>query len=126
MYVAVHIYNLTGTGTGSLLSCANLTERDGAEPQIGLGPSRMLRLSSSVFRSIRPLLCSSVCGAKHTLPDLPYDYNALEPTISAEIMKLHHGKHHATYVNNYNILEEQLHEAMVKQDTTKIIALQVR
>ena len=29
-----------------------------------------------------------------TLPDLPYDYNALEPVISAEIMTLHHKKHH--------------------------------
>lgn len=31
---------------------------------------------------------------KHALPDLPYDYNALEPVISAEIMKIHHQKHH--------------------------------
>lgn len=30
--------------------------------------------------------------SKHTLPDLPYDYNALEPVISAEIMQLHHSK----------------------------------
>ena len=51
---------------------------------------------------------------KHTLPDLPYDYNALEPYISAEIMKLHHDKHHATYVNNLNIAEEKLHEAQAK------------
>ncbi|UPR01985.1 superoxide dismutase [Chloropicon primus] len=32
--------------------------------------------------------------AKHTLPDLPYDYSALEPVISGEIMELHHSKHH--------------------------------
>ena len=32
--------------------------------------------------------------SKHTLPDLPYDYSALEPVISAEIMQLHHSKHH--------------------------------
>uniref|UniRef100_A0A183A489 superoxide dismutase n=1 Tax=Echinostoma caproni TaxID=27848 RepID=A0A183A489_9TREM len=57
---------------------------------------------------------------------LPYDYNALEPTISAEIMKLHHGKHHAAYVHNYNIAEDQLREAEAKNDTTKIIALQVK
>ena len=42
---------------------------------------------------------------KHVLPDLPYDYNALEPVISAEIMQLHHQKHHATYVNNYHFIE---------------------
>ena len=45
---------------------------------------------------------------KHTLPPLPYGYNALEPAISAEIMQLHHQKHHATYVNNLNAAEEQL------------------
>ena len=51
---------------------------------------------------------------KHTLPDLPYDYDALEPFISAEIMQLHHSKHHATYVNNLNIAEEKLAEAQEK------------
>ncbi|TRY76487.1 hypothetical protein TCAL_17009 [Tigriopus californicus] len=50
--------------------------------------------------------------SKHTLPDLPYDYNALEPVISAEIMQLHHSKHHATYVNNLNVAEEKLHDAV--------------
>ena len=35
---------------------------------------------------------------KYTLPELPYDYAALEPHISAKIMELHHDKHHAAYV----------------------------
>ena len=34
----------------------------------------------------------------YTLPELPYDYAALEPHISAKIMELHHDKHHANYV----------------------------
>jgi superoxide dismutase, Fe-Mn family len=38
-----------------------------------------------------------VARQKHTLPDLPYDYNALEPVISAEIMKLHHSAHHKVW-----------------------------
>src|SRR5690242_1762179 len=37
-----------------------------------------------------------------TLPDLPYDYKALEPYIDEETMHLHHDKHHATYVKNVN------------------------
>ncbi len=37
-----------------------------------------------------------------TLPDLPYDFNALEPHIDARTMEIHHGKHHAGYVNNLN------------------------
>lgn len=39
---------------------------------------------------------------KHELPDLPYAYNALEPHIDAQTMQLHHGKHHAAYVNKLN------------------------
>jgi Fe-Mn family superoxide dismutase len=38
----------------------------------------------------------------YELPPLPYDYAALEPTIDAETMKLHHDKHHQAYVNNAN------------------------
>lgn len=36
------------------------------------------------------------------LPDLPYAYNALEPHVDARTMEIHHGKHHAAYVNNLN------------------------
>jgi Fe-Mn family superoxide dismutase len=38
----------------------------------------------------------------YELPPLPYPYDALEPTIDAETMQLHHDKHHATYVDNLN------------------------
>jgi len=37
-----------------------------------------------------------------TLPNLPYDLNALEPHVDARTMEIHHGKHHAAYVNNLN------------------------
>merc|ERR1712080_483004 len=60
----------------------------------------------------------------HTLPDLPYDYNALEPVISAEIMQLHHSKHHNTYVTNLNVAEEKMSDAMAKGDVSAQIALQ--
>uniref|UniRef100_UPI001939B443 superoxide dismutase [Mn], mitochondrial-like n=1 Tax=Styela clava TaxID=7725 RepID=UPI001939B443 len=72
----------------------------------------------------RLLVSSSTCvRSKHTLPDLPYDYKSLEPTISEEIMRLHHCKHHATYVTNLNAAEEKLAEAQVKSDATAIINL---
>jgi superoxide dismutase, Fe-Mn family len=58
------------------------------------------------------------------LPELPYDFNALEPVISAEIMNLHYSKHHATYVTNLNKALEQLAEAEQKNDLPAQIALQ--
>ncbi|MEM4280678.1 MAG: superoxide dismutase [Candidatus Caldarchaeum sp.] len=45
---------------------------------------------------------------KYVLPQLPYAYNALEPYISAEIMTLHHTKHHQAYVNGANAALERL------------------
>ena len=46
--------------------------------------------------------------AEHTLPPLPYPYEALEPHIDTQTMQIHHDKHHAAYVNNLNAaLKEQ-------------------
>jgi Fe-Mn family superoxide dismutase len=53
---------------------------------------------------------------KYTLPDLPYDYAALEPHISARIMELHHDKHHATYVAGANTALEKMAEARANGD----------
>ena len=38
----------------------------------------------------------------HELPPLPYDFNALEPHIDEQTMRIHHGKHHQAYVTNLN------------------------
>jgi superoxide dismutase, Fe-Mn family len=45
-----------------------------------------------------------------TLPNLPYEFNALEPYIDAQTMQIHHDKHHAAYVNNLNSALEQAQE----------------
>jgi len=49
--------------------------------------------------------------ASYTLPELPYDYSALEPHISARIMELHHSKHHQAYVDGANNALAQMAEA---------------
>ncbi|MFA5607619.1 MAG: superoxide dismutase [Leucobacter sp.] len=49
--------------------------------------------------------------AAYSLPELPYDYAALEPHISGKIMQLHHDKHHQAYVTGANAALEQLAEA---------------
>jgi Fe-Mn family superoxide dismutase len=50
----------------------------------------------------------------HQLPPLPYDYNALEPHIDEQTMRLHHSKHHQAYVNGLNNAEAKLAEAREK------------
>eukprot|EP00042_Codosiga_hollandica_P040157 m.343984 g.343984 ORF g.343984 m.343984 type:complete len:224 (-) comp55785_c0_seq6:2006-2677(-) len=60
----------------------------------------------------------------HALPALAYDYGQLEPFISADIMKIHHTKHHQAYVTNLNVAEEQAKEAAARSDLSQVIALQ--
>eukprot|EP01117_Protostelium_nocturnum_P018560 TRINITY_DN778_c0_g1_i1.p1 TRINITY_DN778_c0_g1~~TRINITY_DN778_c0_g1_i1.p1 ORF type:complete len:241 (+),score=100.41 TRINITY_DN778_c0_g1_i1:225-947(+) len=57
------------------------------------------------------------------LPDLPYDFNALEPAISGEIMELHYKKHHQAYVTNLNSSLEKFHAAESKGDASQLSAL---
>ena len=61
---------------------------------------------------------------KYTLPDLAYDFAALEPHISGRIMQLHHGKHHAAYVTGANATLDLMAEAREKNDLTWINKLQ--
>ena len=60
----------------------------------------------------------------YTLPELPYDYGALEPHISAQIMQLHHDKHHAAYVTGANTALEKLAAARESGDFAAINKLE--
>ena len=57
----------------------------------------------------------------YELPPLPYDYAALEPTIDAETMKLHHDKHHQAYVNNANGALEK-HPELASKTADELLA----
>ncbi|WP_067604873.1 superoxide dismutase [Nocardiopsis listeri] len=63
-------------------------------------------------------------SAPYTLPELPYDYAALEPWISGQIMELHHDKHHATYVAGANTTLEKMAEAREAGDFGTVNQLQ--
>ncbi len=62
--------------------------------------------------------------AEYTLPELPYDYGALEPHISGRIMELHHDKHHAAYVTGANTTLEKLAEAREKSAFDAVMGLE--
>ncbi|KAK6106159.1 Superoxide dismutase [Mn] 1 mitochondrial [Brugia pahangi] len=107
--------------------------------QISRSCTCFLHVYSSLITSFYRLLMNLIIGVagrllvsknyglnlrqlKHTLPDLPYDYGALEPILSAEIMKVHHGKHHVAYVNALNQAEEKVKEALAKRDVQAVVA----
>jgi superoxide dismutase, Fe-Mn family len=60
----------------------------------------------------------------YTLPDLDYDYSALEPYYSGEMLELHHDKHHAAYVSGVNGALEQLEAARSADDFEAITGLE--
>jgi Fe-Mn family superoxide dismutase len=63
-------------------------------------------------------------AASFKLPDLAYDFGALEPALSGEIMRLHHGKHHAAYVANLNAALDKYRAAELAGDVAAMVALQ--
>lgn len=60
----------------------------------------------------------------YVLPDLQYDYAALEPHYSARVLELHHDKHHAAYVKGVNTTLEKLAAARQSGDLSAIVGLE--
>ncbi len=60
----------------------------------------------------------------YSLPDLPYDYAALEPHYQADNLEIHHAKHHAAYVTGANAAVERLGEARAAGDYAGLVGLE--
>ena len=61
---------------------------------------------------------------QYILPDLDYDYGALEPHISGQIMELHHNKHHKAYVDKANETLEKLEQSRAGKDFSRLSAFE--
>ncbi|KAF1984304.1 manganese superoxide dismutase [Aulographum hederae CBS 113979] len=95
-------------------------------------------MAQTLLRSARPLQRLGLAATQQTskmsslslvpgeakLPDLSYDYGALEPAISGKIMELHHKNHHQTYVNSYNDASIKMQAAEKDNDIQSMISLQ--
>lgn len=67
-----------------------------------MAAKNFVRTTHEIAKSVSTLKV----GGTYSVPPLPYDYSALEPIVSAEIMELHHKKHHQAYVTNLIKWEE--------------------
>lgn len=84
----------------------------------------MLHASPSLASPVPRAFSALTGGSSFKLPDLPYDYGALEPAISGEIMRIHHTKHHNAYVTNLNVALEKYAKASASGNVAEMIALQ--
>ncbi|CAN5121975.1 superoxide dismutase [soil metagenome] len=89
---------------------------------------RTLTVHAYFGYTINVLITNFNTYMKYQLPALPYEYNALEPYIDEQTMRIHHDKHHQTYVDKLNALiekhaelqEKDLKDLMKKMDTLTI------
>lgn len=77
----------------------------------GMPAHQPLSHESAVVAGSSSGMGQSVPIGGHTLPPLPYAYNALEPWIDEKTMRIHHDKHHQSYVDGLNKAEKKLAEA---------------
>lgn len=105
------------SATAGLLNPAGLAGLLTRAPEAMTGFSRFLQEQRFVGREFRGMDGEkSVPIGEHTLPPLPYAYNALEPHIDEQTMRLHHDKHHRTYVDGLNKAERMMAQARESGD----------
>ncbi|MEM0913420.1 MAG: superoxide dismutase [Planctomycetota bacterium] len=91
-----------------------------------LGQTAPNNLAGATYQPVKALLSEAWDGTQYTLPPLPYDYDALEPHIDEQTMRLHHDIHHQGYVNGLNKATAAVQEMAASGDIdgTKLYALQ--
>ena len=88
--------------------------------RLGMGAGGLV-LADGLFQGSAGFIPSSTDeDGKHQSPDLPYGYDALEPVIDEQTLRIHHDKHHAGYVTGLNKAEIKLQEARASGDFTLI------
>ena len=100
----------TNTNTSISPSASAQVQSSSLQPSTaGTAPAETLPASAPVREKPVPI-------GGHTLPPLPYAYNALEPHIDELTMRIHHDKHHQSYVDGLNVAEKKLAESRKKNN----------
>merc|ERR1719183_326801 len=73
-----------------------------APPQPTRPTTALSATRKDALAAIGAAFLAPAAAVAYDLPDLPYDFGALEPSIDAATMKIHHDKHHATYIAGLN------------------------
>lgn len=99
-----------------------MTKRDFILGAAAVGAAATIPFNASAMSKIKVNgLDKAVDDAgNYILPDLPYAYNALEPYIDEQTMKLHHDKHHLGYVKGLNNATQQIKQAIESNDFSLI------
>lgn len=98
------------TNANGSLSASAQVQSSSLQPSTGgTAPAETLPASAPVREKPVPI-------GGHTLPPLPYAYNALEPHIDELTMRIHHDKHHQSYVDGLNVAEKKLAESRKKNN----------
>ncbi|GMI23669.1 hypothetical protein TeGR_g820 [Tetraparma gracilis] len=101
---------------------ANRSTSDKKDPPPSSRRSLLTKVAFGVASAAAPAVASA-----YELPDLPYDYAALEPYIDAPTMKFHHDKHHMTYLTNINkAMEGKEQPSLVDLQTDALSATPIR
>ncbi|RZC38989.1 Sod Fe N domain containing protein [Asbolus verrucosus] len=77
-----------------------------------------------MIRKLITIAIKSSSRRVHSLLELPYPYQALEPVISSDILSLHHTRHHRAYTTNSNAADKKLKGAFSERDITAAISLE--
>jgi superoxide dismutase, Fe-Mn family len=104
---------------GTVLTGFHALAQDGGQRAAGGEPA-----GGRKENAVHAAVAQAFEGGQYKLPPLPYDYNALEPHIDEQTMRLHHDKHHLAYVNGLNKAVAAAREMKGEIDTTKLETVQ--
>lgn len=112
----VDLINIKDNSNNQSLETLQKLSKNAEEIYQELTPPESNNIETNLNRKRVETNFKAIPIGEHKLPPLPYNYNALEPYIDEEIMRLHHSEHHKSYVKGLNKAEKEMEKARKKGD----------